>query len=80
MKRDGKQRVTHPDKRAKPVLFALVTMPDVRIAPNNKKPSTMASFPAALSINESAIIGQSNIRLNVMFTKMSSARRIFDSE
>ncbi len=74
------QCITHPASTARPELFAVVRMPDVRIAPKIRNPNTVHSLPTALLINESAAIGQINIKPKVAFTNMSSSRRIVDSE
>ena len=70
---------TYPARTAKPVLFALVRMPEVRTAPNSRNTSTIANFAIAFSMNESAIMGQTNIRIKVTLTKTCSIRLTLDS-
>lgn len=71
---------TYPARTARPALFALVKMPEVRTAPNSKNTSTIANFAVAFSMNESAIMGQNNIRIKVTLTKTCSVRLMVDSE
>ena len=73
-------RRTHPAKTAKPGLFVLSSMPDVRMEPASKNTITTASFPALLAISDSAMIGHSSKKQKLTCIKALSTLRMADSE